>query len=343
MIAGNESEPGSFAGLRFPIVFSLLTIVFFILNYSMPYRLDYRLRELTSLGAVFMAKNVGLHASIEPWTVINIEGKRLSIVSECTSLIYIMIFTAAVTAYPATFRKKFYGLLAGIPAIAFLNSARIVFLGWLGCNYPAYFKLFHDYLWEGGFLVVVLLMWMIWINPFTAETQRRGEETSLAFWERVGVRVPLVFASSMVLTYSFSDEYLRLLASISNNLIHTSGFDGGVVRSDGKGLFLILWGEAPREISVGIYYFLPFLVLSLLSQRDDISKSSLFLRLLTGTTLLTLLHIGAVVSTFTMLGNGATDWRITAISAGVFISPLLLWLFLFPPFTARKTDREVRP
>lgn len=282
-----------------------------------------------------MADFLGLNAFIEHGTFINIEGKRLSIVSECTSISYILIFASAVIAYPASFKKKLGGVLIGVPVIVLLNLLRIVFLGWLGEHFPSHFNLFHEYLWEGGFLLVVLFLWMIWVNSFTAETPRRREMTTLAHW------AGLILLTTCIL-FLFSESYIRTIAAFANQMVHSLGLNGGVIRSDGNGLFIILWGKAPWEVSIGIFYLLPFIALCLLSvppleKGDAGGFKKVMARFATGTLALFLFHIISVIATYIILLHGGAAWKITAISAALMVSPVIVFGFLFTVFRTIQT------
>lgn len=262
----------------------------------------------------------------EHGTLINIEGKRLSIVSECTSLSYVFIFASAVTAYTASFKKKLGGILIGVPVIVVLNLLRIVILGWVGGNHPVYYKLFHEYLWEGGFSLAVLLLWVIWVNLNSLE----------ALWKRAGV-VGLLL-STIPFLFLFSEPYIRTIASSANQMIDLLGFNGGVIRSDGNGLFIILWGKAPWEVSIGIFYLLPFIALCLLSVPPlEGGFKKVMARFATGTLALFLFHIISVIATYIILLHGGAAWKITAISAALMVSPIIAFGFLFTVFRTTQT------
>lgn len=285
---------------------------------------------MTSLGSVRLVEFLGFNAFVEHGTFINIEGKRLSIVSECTSISYILIFASAVIAYPASFKKKLSGILMGVPIIVVLNLLRIVFLGWLGGNHPEYFNLFHEYLWEGGFLFLVLLIWVIWLNL----------DSLALLWERAGVRVALLLLAIPIL-FLFSEPYIRTIAASANQMIHALGLNGGVIRSDGNGLFIIFWGKAPLEMSIGIFYLLPFIALSLLSfpplEKDEWGFKKVMARFATGTFALFLFHIISVIATYIILLHGGAAWKLTAISTALMVSPILVFGFLYTVLRANQT------
>lgn len=331
-------------GLRFPLHFSFLLFILFIANYLMPPHFDKGLREATALGSVTFAKTIGLEVFLEPGSIISIDGMRLAIISECTAMSYMLIFAAAVIAYPASLKKKYYGLLFGISAIFLLNFSRIIFMGWLGAHYPAYFKFAHDYLWESGFLIAVLLIWITWVNSrFLVSGFRFSEGLKTK-----NLKLKTAFlAASIVIAYLFSGAYLRFLADASNWFIHAVNLNGGLVRSDGKGVFLIFWGQRPKELSTGIHYLLLYALLTLLFSKGD-AKGMVF-RITAGILALTLIQIATIVLLYAAMGRHAASWQITAIDAVTVASLIIVFSlqfldkvfsFRFSVFSLRRSSTE---
>lgn len=307
-------------GVRFPLLFSLLLVLSFVITCNIPYSLEYQLREAIASGSVFLAKCLGLDTVLESRTVFTIEGKRLFIISECTGASYILIFASAVMAYPSKLNKKLYGLIFGIALISLLNLIRIVFLGYVGGHYPQYFELFHYYLWEGGFLFAVLLIWAGWVNSrflvsmFKFSADKKKPKNINRFLENWKSKCLLIALTCLTFA-AFSGPYLIFLAEASDWLIHTLHLGGGTIRSDEKGLFIIFWGQKPWEVSVGIYYLLPFIFLMIMSGTG-------LLRSITGTLLLMLIQALAVVAVYAGLLNNAVPWQIAVIiGAAVTVSP----------------------
>ena len=93
-------------------------------------------------------------------------GMQLEVVYECTGGFAAFIFVACVVAYPARLLPKIYGIVGGIAGIFILNIIRLSFIAWLGIVSPNLFDFFHKYLWQGAFIVVVLIMWGFWVEIF---------------------------------------------------------------------------------------------------------------------------------------------------------------------------------
>ena len=87
----------------------------------------------------------------------------VEIIEECTGLYEIVIFVAAVLAYPATRREKMIGVAAGIILLYALNLARMVFLVIVGNARPDWFEFFHVYFWQASLILMITSVWLLWI------------------------------------------------------------------------------------------------------------------------------------------------------------------------------------
>ncbi len=76
----------------------------------------------------------------------------------------VIILFAAIFAFPAPFKNKVIGFVAGFFAIQLLNLVRIISLYYLGqWNYTA-FEWFHLYLWQALIILDALVVWLIWLR-----------------------------------------------------------------------------------------------------------------------------------------------------------------------------------
>lgn len=89
---------------------------------------------------------------------------RMQIIHECTGVFLMMIFAACVLAYPAGWKAKTLGLAAGVPIIWVANILRLVLVALVGRYLPSYFDYFHDYFWYGTFSLIVIFMWVLWLE-----------------------------------------------------------------------------------------------------------------------------------------------------------------------------------
>jgi exosortase H (IPTLxxWG-CTERM-specific) len=106
--------------------------------------------------------------------VVVYEGFAVMIIEECTGLYEIVIFAAAVLAFPTTWRKRATGLLMGLPLLYFFNVLRIAVLILVGRYYPKYFDFMHLYFWQATLILMITSVWMLWIIK-VVRTDEGGE------------------------------------------------------------------------------------------------------------------------------------------------------------------------
>jgi archaeosortase B (VPXXXP-CTERM-specific) len=87
----------------------------------------------------------------------------VTIIEECTGIFEIIIFAAAVLAFPTTWRKKLAGFAFGIPAIYVFNVIRIALLMVVGRYYRESFDFMHLYFWQATMIAMITTVWLIWI------------------------------------------------------------------------------------------------------------------------------------------------------------------------------------
>lgn len=75
------------------------------------------------------------------------------------------VLLAGITAFPAPRARKFYGALAGVAALLFLNLLRLAALLWTGIHHREHFELMHIEVLPALFVgvsLVLLLGWAVW-------------------------------------------------------------------------------------------------------------------------------------------------------------------------------------
>ena len=92
-----------------------------------------------------------------------LEGFAVQIIDECTGLLEMVIFLAAVLSFGTTVRKKALGLLIGIPAIYLFNIARIIVLVVVGAYWPSAFNFMHIYFWQVTLILMIGSVWVGWL------------------------------------------------------------------------------------------------------------------------------------------------------------------------------------
>ena len=84
--------------------------------------------------------------------------------TECTAIFTMLIFSAFVLIYPSTLWAKGIALLAGVPFIFAANIVRLLLMAWIDRLSPQYSADFHNYVWQVVFIVMVVFMWLVWLD-----------------------------------------------------------------------------------------------------------------------------------------------------------------------------------
>jgi len=91
-------------------------------------------------------------------------GFAVSIEAGCNGVEATIVLIAAMLAFPAPWRNKIIGLVAGVLAVQGLNIVRIISLFYLGqWNYDV-FEWAHIYVWQALIMLDVLIVWLLWVR-----------------------------------------------------------------------------------------------------------------------------------------------------------------------------------
>ena len=93
-----------------------------------------------------------------------IAGVSVQIVPDCTPLMPTAALWIAIAAFPARWRWKFGGLLAGAVLLWLYNMARILALVPVLAYRPQLFDFIHVYLWQTVTLLVVFALFLLWLK-----------------------------------------------------------------------------------------------------------------------------------------------------------------------------------
>jgi exosortase H (IPTLxxWG-CTERM-specific) len=94
------------------------------------------------------------------------ESFGVSIRNGCNGVETMIIFLAAVFAFPAPWKARFLGLAIGIVAIQAVNLVRVVALFLTGAYFPKFFDSSHTVIWQTIVILFGVLLWIFWANRF---------------------------------------------------------------------------------------------------------------------------------------------------------------------------------
>jgi exosortase H (IPTLxxWG-CTERM-specific) len=101
-------------------------------------------------------------------TVIRSPRFAVNIRNGCNGVEAMLIFLAAVLAFPASWKSRLTGLGLGILAIQVVNLIRVVVLFLTGVYFPKLFDTSHTVIWQTIVILFGVMLWIFWANRFAA-------------------------------------------------------------------------------------------------------------------------------------------------------------------------------
>lgn len=98
--------------------------------------------------------------------LVTYDGFSVSIIIECVGILEMVIYSACVLAFPASFRARAIGVPLGCLAIFSFNVLRIATLLVVGRHWHAAFDFFHLYFWQATLIAMIVGVLYGWIRIF---------------------------------------------------------------------------------------------------------------------------------------------------------------------------------
>lgn len=99
-------------------------------------------------------------------TVIQSPQFAVNIRNGCNGVEAMLIYFAAVLAFPATWKSRLLGVGLGFVAIQLVNLLRVVALFLTGVYLPKLFDSSHTVIWQTIVILSGVLLWILWANRF---------------------------------------------------------------------------------------------------------------------------------------------------------------------------------
>lgn len=171
---GKKSE--SLSIIRFIVSYIVLMGVFFLLIGLKPVQevLDIN-GSYSNAIVVLTAKILELFgvASTYSGTLINLPSTTLDVEFGCNGLEAVMIYTVAVLTFPATWKNRLIGFVAGFLVIQVLNLIRIVALAYSAVYHRDLFDLIHIYVAQGVMIAVALGTFVLYLTYISHEQPKQ--------------------------------------------------------------------------------------------------------------------------------------------------------------------------
>jgi exosortase H (IPTLxxWG-CTERM-specific) len=102
-------------------------------------------------------------------------GFAISIEAGCNGIEAAIILIAAMLAFPAPWKQRGIGVLAGLCAVQALNVVRVISLFYLGQWNIKVFEWAHLYLWQALIMLDVLIVWLVWVRTLPPPSSPREQ------------------------------------------------------------------------------------------------------------------------------------------------------------------------
>ena len=104
------------------------------------------------------------HVPIErSGSALYVGNASVEIVAACSPHMPYLLFAAVVLAFPASWRQRLVGLVAGAVVIHLFNTIRILALIGILTWRRSWFEFTHVYLWQTGTILVVFATFALWL------------------------------------------------------------------------------------------------------------------------------------------------------------------------------------
>lgn len=160
--------------LRVEVRFGLLFVTSFAFLYwllmsSHGERSQWNIEDFMTRSVVWVSGQIltllGIAVQIEG-AILRTSGFGVRVLSGCNGMEAIVMYTAAVLAYPVSWRAKGIALLVGFPVIQVVNIARILGLLMVGQYWPTLFHDAHVFVAQGVMICMVAALWFWWIDCY---------------------------------------------------------------------------------------------------------------------------------------------------------------------------------
>jgi len=175
--ARGESGRGRRPGLRFFVLFLVILGALFAAELTAPVQSAFVLpwtealvRVSRALTLLFDPRVIASGKILQSTT----NSFAISVEAGCNGIEAAIILVAAMLAFPAPWKHRAIGILAGAVTVQALNVVRVVSLFYLGQWSTTAFAWAHNYLWQTLIMLDVLIVWLVWIR---ALRRPRGSRT----------------------------------------------------------------------------------------------------------------------------------------------------------------------
>lgn len=166
-VAKERDGRGSVSIKRFAFIYLILMgAFFFVIGYTPLQKIIDVNGAYTQWVVLVTARLLGvMHIPcVVHNSILDLPAISLDVRFGCNGLEAVMIYSVAVIAFPATWKKRIFGILAGFIVIQIINVVRIAGLAYAGVHFKGIFEYIHIYVAQGLMIAVSLGIFFIYLR-----------------------------------------------------------------------------------------------------------------------------------------------------------------------------------
>lgn len=113
--------------------------------------------QVVAAAASLVCDNVRLNGDL-----ISYRAFSIRVVGECTGLVEIVIYLAAVLSFPTSWLRRLAGVFGGTAVILIANVIRMATLLIIGASSEYWFDIAHYYAYQVSMLLLIVGAWTAW-------------------------------------------------------------------------------------------------------------------------------------------------------------------------------------
>jgi len=137
---------------------ALMLYYLFLTGHSMQF-----ITRWTALISYMALGIIDLPVSIDG-VIISTQGFSVRIIRECTVVGPVLVMGMGIFSYPASFRRKAWGVVWGTLIMLLVNQIRIASLFFIGIKFPVLLEVAHLVIWQGILIAIGIVIWLIWVE-----------------------------------------------------------------------------------------------------------------------------------------------------------------------------------
>ena len=96
--------------------------------------------------------------------IISAQGFSVRIIRECTVVGPVLVMGMGIFSYPASFRRKAWGVVWGALIMLLVNQISMASLFFIGIKFPLLLEVAHLVIWQGILIAIGIVIWLIWVE-----------------------------------------------------------------------------------------------------------------------------------------------------------------------------------